>query len=204
MLAIAGGKGGCGKTTTTLCLGRELARRGREPVLVDCDSDMPDLHHYVGIERDDGVDELARGKRIERVCRRTTAVPGVRIVTAGRRENVLPALEHLRTWHGPVLLDCPPGTGPDAVRPLRRAEWALLVTTDQPQSQADTQTTARSVRELGTAIQGTVVRITDGQRSEPLSPDVPILTRIESVEDPLSDPRIRPAWSSVVDRLKFQ
>ncbi|POG57234.1 nucleotide-binding protein, partial [Haloferax marisrubri] len=48
MLAIAGGKGGSGKTTTTLGLASALDG----PVLaVDADRDMPNLHAMAGVER---------------------------------------------------------------------------------------------------------------------------------------------------------
>lgn len=48
MLAIAGGKGGSGKTTTTACLARGLAGEGPPPIAVDGDCDMPDLHLVAG------------------------------------------------------------------------------------------------------------------------------------------------------------
>jgi len=42
------GKGGVGKTTISAVLARELARRGRRVVVIDCDSD-PNLGANIGI-----------------------------------------------------------------------------------------------------------------------------------------------------------
>ena len=44
MIAVAGGKGGSGKTTTTLGLARALSRRGAPVVAADADWDLPNLH----------------------------------------------------------------------------------------------------------------------------------------------------------------
>ncbi|MDZ5813368.1 P-loop NTPase, partial [Halorubrum sp. AD140] len=43
MIAVAGGKGGSGKTTTTLGLARALSRRGAPVVAADADWDLPNL-----------------------------------------------------------------------------------------------------------------------------------------------------------------
>ena len=43
MIAVTGGKGGSGKTTTTVGLTRALARRGASVVAVDADWDLPNL-----------------------------------------------------------------------------------------------------------------------------------------------------------------
>lgn len=50
MLAVAGGKGGVGKTTTALAIGCVLAEHGDRPLVADLDRDMPDLARRAGIE----------------------------------------------------------------------------------------------------------------------------------------------------------
>ena len=45
------GKGGVGKTTISAVLARELARRGRRVIAIDCDSD-PNLGANIGIGED--------------------------------------------------------------------------------------------------------------------------------------------------------
>lgn len=204
MLAIAGGKGGSGKTTTALGVSCVLARRGLDPVLVDCDCDMPDIHHLLDIDRAGGVDLLASGTPIRRACQRSTTAPGVRCLTAGDRSNVDAALARLTDWHGPVVLDCPPGVGPDAVRPLRHAREALVVSTDQPASLTDAHRTVRTARELGTPVVGTILRETPAGHRPELAERRQLLASIPSVESPLDTPQIRQEWTRVVDRLSLQ
>lgn len=50
IVAIGGGKGGCGKTLVSACLGHELARRGLGAILVDCDLGGANLHSLLGLE----------------------------------------------------------------------------------------------------------------------------------------------------------
>lgn len=197
MLAVTGGKGGSGKTTTALCLARALAGQGRDPVVVDCDSDMPDLHHYAGVERTGGVDDVAGGISIRRAATTTTTLPGVRLLTAGARESVEPALRRARRWHGPVIGDCPPGTGPDATVPLRAADRALIVATDRPQSLADAATTAACARTLDAAPVGAVVRRTDPANSPTWADETPILAEVGAVDLPLESPGVAATWEKL-------
>jgi septum site-determining protein MinD len=159
MLAIAGGKGGSGKTTTAAGLAWMLARRGSDPLVVDCDTDMPDLHHLLDGLQPGGIDRLAAGESLERCWQHSPTVPGVRCLSGGDRSNITAALTRAADWHGPVILDCPPGAGPDAVQPLRHARRVLLVSTDQPAAVADTVGTARTARELDTRVSGVALRV---------------------------------------------
>jgi septum site-determining protein MinD len=204
MLAIAGGKGGSGKTTTALGLASVMARRGLDPVVVDCDCDMPDLHHLLDIDRARGIDAVASGESIERACRSSTTAPGVRCLTAGDRSNVDAALARAADWHGPVVLDCPPGVGPDAIRPLRHARQAIIVSTDQPESAADARTTAEIARELDTPVTGSILRTTAANSSSVRIGDLPVLARIDSVERPLAHPQVQATWARIVAQIRSQ
>jgi septum site-determining protein MinD len=200
MLAIAGGKGGSGKTTTAAGLAWVLARRGADPLLVDCDTDMPDLHHLLdGLELG-GIDRSASGASLERCCEQSPTVPGVRCLTAGDRSSVPDTLTRLTEWHGPVVLDCPPGAGPDAVAPLRVADRTLLVSTDQPSALTDAAATARTARELDTSVCGVLLRETTPEATVTWPDESPILGRIASVDAPLDDPQVRAEWTRLAER----
>lgn len=152
MLAVAGGKGGCGKTTTTLGLARGFAKLGREPLVVDADLDMPNLHILTGAPPTPGVEAAAGTARLEQVLHRPASHPGVAVVPAGGNatpETLGRALDGLGHWPGPVLIDCPSGAGQGVSRALDRAHRSVLVTTAAPQSIEDAVKTAGLARRLG-------------------------------------------------------
>jgi septum site-determining protein MinD len=203
MLAVTGGKGGCGKTTTALGLARTLARRGRDPLVLDADCDMPDLHHLAGIDRTEGVDALARGALLSRVCQYPDTFSGVAVVTAGRPGRTAPALRATREWDGPVLVDCPAGIGPDATRPLRQADRTLVVSTDDPQSLDDTRRTVTAARQLDAPPAGVVLRAVAERPADAPGrvAGCPVLAAIPEVPEPFEAPPLSQAWSRVADHL---
>jgi septum site-determining protein MinD len=205
MLAIAGGKGGCGKTTTTLGLAAALGRRGAEPLVIDGDCDMPDVHHRLEMPRGDGVDALARGRPLRAVATGADSLPGVHVVQGGRRRALDTALGRARQWDGPILVDCGAGTNPDAVTPLRHAERAVVVSTNQPQCIEDAETTRQIARRLSTTVTGVVVRRSDpettgGRAGAPrsrLRPEWTVLGEIPSVDAPLEDDQVTDVFQTV-------
>lgn len=201
MIAIAGGKGGSGKTTTALGLASALVSMGREPLVVDCDCDMPNAHHLADVDSTGGVDDVADGATLEGAMAHSTAVPGVRILTAGSRERIASALSRVQQWHGDVLLDCPPGIGPDAARPLRHAAGCLLVTTDQPQSIEDTLTTARTARELDAEPLAVLIRTSETNSSAAWPETEYLQARTKSVSAPFEHPSVRTVWTNIAHSL---
>jgi septum site-determining protein MinD len=152
MLAIAGGKGGCGKTTTALGLARALAGsgRGRRPLVVDADLDMPDMHHRADVDRRPGIAAAADSPRPGAVAQSSGRFPGVDVLpTDGADLSTATSLyDRLADHPGPVLLDCPAGAGPDAVAPLRAADRTVLVSTARRRSLLDAAKTAAMARQL--------------------------------------------------------
>ncbi len=71
------GKGGVGKTTIAAVLARELARRGRTVIAVDCDSD-PNLGANIGM----GEDGAARLRPFLDQSRPQRSLPGETSATA--------------------------------------------------------------------------------------------------------------------------
>lgn len=175
MLAIAGGKGGCGKTTTTLGLATALPD---ETLAVDLDCDAPNLHAMAGVPPDQAVEsntsdpcpsdldspELNPSESdfseptsvVDDSIVDHPAVEGVRLHPPIDQEDVPAMLARLRSRQA-VLLDCPAGAGPNAAAPLRDADAVLLVSTLCVPALRDTAKTAAMARELGTPVVGAVL-----------------------------------------------
>lgn len=113
MLAVAGGKGGSGKTTTTVGLARALARRGASVVAADADWDLPNL-------------TAAASETADRVATPAQQTVGARAAVDGPTHStpapsqhlpsvvdVLDAGESVSAGHSsPTFLDAP-GSGAD-------------------------------------------------------------------------------------------
>lgn len=203
MLAVCGGKGGCGKTTTTLGLARELAREG--PVLaVDADRDMPDLAALAGVPGSPTPADLGNGTAIADAARPLPDCPRAAVLPAAPGDD-RPDLElALRAAAGrpePTLVDCPAGAGPAAVAPIRAADRALVVTTPAPASLRDAAKTAALARSVGTPVAGAALT-----RASTVHGGIPRLLETEVVAipaaaDPLADSAVRTARRRLVDRL---
>ncbi len=161
MLAIAGGKGGCGKTTTALGLARALGRAGRTALAVDADREMPNLHALAGVPDEPSVTDVSATADPAAIAHQDPATAGVRILPAAGRDDsdAAQSLRHLSRCERRVLLDCPAGAGPDAADPLRVADRAIVVSLPTEESLRDAAKTAAMARALDTAVvAGAVVR----------------------------------------------
>jgi septum site-determining protein MinD len=156
VLAVAGGKGGCGKTTTTLGVALAAAREGRSVLAVDADVDVPDLHRLAGVDPPaaDGSDPQPRQVPGEAGASVLPAGPGTDHAAVTRR---LPD----GGTDDAVLLDCPAGAGPDVAHPLRAADGALVVSTPSPPALRDAAKTAAMARAVGTPVAAAAVTGTD-------------------------------------------
>jgi len=228
MLAVAGGKGGCGKTTTTLGLAGALARQ-RAPVLAaDADREMPDLHEMAGVARRPCLDAVAAGWPAALVAGSADApaVPaGVAVLPAAetgiesRPADAAGASDLARLAGEPtsVLLDSPAGAGPDAAAPLRAADAALVVTTPEPACLRDAAKTAAMARQLGTPVAGAVVSRAVEPGADPADARAPsgieglldceVLAAVPVADggpdaDPLGDEGVRAAHDRLVSALQ--
>ncbi|MFB6086576.1 MAG: MinD/ParA family protein [Halodesulfurarchaeum sp.] len=198
MLAVTGGKGGSGKTTTALGLAVTLSNRRREPVVIDADVDMPNLHIRAGVG-DGGLTTLAAGATIEEASTESDRYPGVSIVGATPGTDLEAALCRVVTDR-PVILDGAAGASERAVTPLRHAEQAVVVTRETPASITDTVKSVRMSRAVSTAVTGVVV-----SRAESVSREVrntlgtgPVHA-VPTVDRPVSNDRARHAYDEIVE-----
>lgn len=146
MLAVTGGKGGVGKTTTALGVARAVAQAGRRPIVVDADLDLPNLATMAGVEPSGlalaATDEpLGAAPMLGRVTVLGTR-PGTALHTLRR------ALDRLVDTEHPVLVDCPAGTGEPHGIALRAASDSLVVTRPTESALTDAVKTSVLARRL--------------------------------------------------------
>ncbi|MFB6280911.1 MAG: MinD/ParA family protein [Haloferacaceae archaeon] len=202
MLAIAGGKGGSGKTTTALGLARALDG----PTLVaDADVDMPDLHALAGVDREPTLADLD-GRPPDAVAQPRPGAEGVSVLPAPRAtDDADPgaALARVAAADVPALLDCPGGAGPDAAAPIRAADRALLVAGACVPALRDAAKTAAMARALGTDVVGAVLTRTTA--APPAVADVlgcPVLGTVPEVDPPVLPRRVtRTAYARLASAL---
>lgn len=144
VIAVANGKGGCGKTTLTANLAGYAALAGWRVLLVELDSQGNlglDLGAGVDWSRDGGrrlYDLIVRDETVEPL---REVRPGIDALPAGREtENVETTLrdderilaKRLRSLAGDydlVLIDCPPATSSPVVRAALAAAHYVLIPT---------------------------------------------------------------------------
>lgn len=185
MLAIAGGKGGVGKTTTALGVGVALAARRRDPIVVDADVDLPNLHLVADVD-DTGVEALAEGATVETATDVSRRYDGIRVLGSTPGAPVDRALRRLG-GDRPVVVDSPAGGSHDAVLPLRVADAAVVVTTPDPESIQDAGKTARIARRVDTDVVAFVVTRSSSvpDRLASVAGDVPVIPVPATANPPL-------------------
>jgi len=205
MLAVVGGKGGCGKTTTTAGLGRAFADAGERPLAVDVDCDMPNLHTVLETDREPGLGALDGTDSLGGLLHGSGRYPGVDVLPAGRATGSADpsALSRLERVGGRVLLDCPAGATEAVARPLRHADRALIVSTSERPSLVDAAKTVRMARALETRVVGGVITRADPDTRHfgPLEAECAILAEIPEVSAARGTVLENPIGRSAYDRL---
>lgn len=148
--AIANQKGGVGKTTTSLCLARELAAAGHRVLLLDLDPHAS-LTHAFAVPADPppaGSHDLFGNTGASMMSlARTTDIDGLRLIAAqpalatlerrganqpGLGLSLARALHGARTLFDYVLMDCPPTLGLLMVNALAGADRLVVPTQTDP------------------------------------------------------------------------
>ena len=191
MLAIAGGKGGSGKTTTTLGVARAI---DGPTLAVDADCDLPNLHALAGVPRDPPPDACGHPDPIASAD--TRIVPAPRDPTDGLGDRLRCLREDDES--GLVVVDCPAGAGPDATVPLRVADRVLLVSTACVAGLRDAAKTAAMARAVGTPIVGGVLtrtRLTPPGVDDLL--ECPVVATVPETPKPLNDSEAMRAYRTI-------
>jgi septum site-determining protein MinD len=191
--AIAGGKGGVGKTSTTINAGLALQENGYETVVVDGDLGMTNLGGMLGVDHQPTVHDVLSGvaplgEAIVEGPSGLSVMPGddrLEAFASADPANLGPVVDELRGAFDAILIDTGSGLCQETVVPMRLADKAIVVSTPDPVSITD----ARKMIELGdhvdTGIVGAVVTRAEPETTVPeISDDLGVTVLTAVPEDP--------------------
>ncbi|QLK27251.1 chromosome partitioning protein [Natrinema zhouii] len=201
MIAIAGAKGGCGTTVTTIGLAEAVGRRGTVSIAVDADCQLPNLHVAGGVDRTPTLAALESDANVESVVQPSPRTSNAGLLSAPDSSDEIDfeaVFERLESDTGRAFVDCPSGAGPDVVEPLSAADGMIVVTTDSERSITAAETTIEMARRLEVPILGTVVNRCESIPQAVRSwTDVPVLGRVPNGTSPLTDEVTRAAYDDI-------
>ena len=145
-IVIASGKGGVGKTSLAVNLAITLARAGKKTILVDADVAMASVGIMLGIDRApislhnvlmgdaDVRDAVYDGPSGLKYVPSGLSLDHIKKVDYAKLKNAVDSLADTSEF---VVVDSPPGLGPDAMAAIKSCRELILVVTPEPTSMAD-------------------------------------------------------------------
>ncbi|RSM73089.1 hypothetical protein DMB66_03310 [Actinoplanes sp. ATCC 53533] len=173
IIAVASGKGGVGKSSVAVAIGRELARTGRRAGLVDADLAGPDVPRMLGLRRDVRATSVTLagwgGSRLEAMDVGGLKVASAGFLMAGSQgfalgsdlgDLMLGRLIRETNWGDieALVVDLPPGISFTQQGVLSGAGRVatILVVTPAEVAHLDTGRTLSALREVRTPVLGGV------------------------------------------------
>jgi len=148
VLAVTSGKGGVGKTSTSINLGIALAERGCRVVVLDADLGTANVEVLLGLSSLYNLEHVIRGEKalrdiLVRGPGGIELIPGssglaqVADMTQAQRQRLIDGLHDLQAGVDYIIIDTMAGIGRNAVQFAVAADEVLLVSTPEPTSIVD-------------------------------------------------------------------
>ncbi len=166
VIVISSGKGGVGKTTTSLNLATSLAKHGKEVVLVDGNLTTPNVGLHLGLTSFPAT--LNEVLKNEAALEEATylhpygfkLVPGnlsIRSFAEINTRAIKKIFDELRNKADFVIVDSAAGLGNEAVSILKHADEVIVVTQPELPSLTDAYKVITLAREIGIPIKGVIL-----------------------------------------------
>lgn len=159
--AFVNGKGGVGKTVTTLGVADALSMAGRDVVVVDADLNMNNVDREADVELDAALTgECTVAEELDPDPERPSVLSGQRRIGEAEdvaAENLPRVLDRLDERSEFVLVDAPPGLRDELVYTLQHADGSFVVTTPRRPSLENGRKTVQLADRAGGTVLGTVV-----------------------------------------------
>jgi len=156
VLAVTSGKGGVGKSNTSVNLAIALARQGKRVILIDADLGLANVEVLMGfnsvytlqdvIDGERGIrDVLVRAPGGIQVVPGTSGLAKMADLPTSARQNVLKGLRDLHDQADFIIVDTMAGIGQNAVGFTLAADEVLLITTPEPSAIVDAYAMLKTV-----------------------------------------------------------
>lgn len=187
VIGVVSGKGGVGKTTTTVNLGMAMHKIGENVVIMDGDLKNPNFGLHLGTFNYD----ITVNEAIEREMPLLEALhiheTGLRYIPAHLSLHYLNTdskklKNMLDNFDSKVLIDSPPGLGKDAINVMEACDKVLLVTGPYLPDLTDCMKTIEVAREMGKRVIGVVLNSMRYEDYEIKSKEIESITGTEILE----------------------
>lgn len=174
-IAVASGKGGVGKTVSTINIGHALTSLGKSVVLVDANLVTPNVALQLGFLDPQGT--VNKFLRREQELHEITYLhdSGLSVIPASpsyeefqktNAQYLHEVFEHLDDTTQFVLVDAPSGLGYDVNQVLKNCDEVLLVVNPTLPSVMDALKTARAAKAQKTTVAGVVINMSNRGKHE--------------------------------------
>lgn len=174
-VVIASGKGGVGKTTTSINLANALQAHGKQAIVVDADLLNPNVSLILGSDKvETTLHNVLRGDAvIDQII--YSHPSGIRVVPSSISLSDLPysdysalgnALSQLRGKADVVIVDSHPGINSDTHHLYKLADEVLVVTTPEISAVTDALKTIRMAEKSGSSVMGVLINRVEGKSYE--------------------------------------
>lgn len=175
IITVTSGKGGVGKTTTTINLGAALNAMNKEVIIVDANLTTPNVGLHLGapivpVNLNHVMQGKAKiGDAIYEHDSGTKVIPSSLSVKELRKINhdkLKDVAKKLRGMADYVLLDSAAGLGIEAISSIEAADEIIIVTNPEITAVTDALKTVRLAQELGKKVRGVIVTRVSGNTHE--------------------------------------
>jgi flagellar biosynthesis protein FlhG len=199
--AIAGGKGGIGKSFVAANLGIALCERGKKVIVVDADLGGANLHTFLGIPRPPLTldDFIRRGMRSLKGVVAETGIPNLRIVGGardiltlsnprqGQKQKIIRNIQSLDADH--IILDLGTGMSPHVFDFFLSSDTGIFLVTPEPASLENAYQFIRGVffhrwmnMATNTKVKKIIEKAMDGNNQEGLRTPFDLLERLRKTD----------------------
>lgn len=176
LIAVISGKGGVGKTTTTINLGTALNSFGKDVIIADANLTTPNLGLHIGVP----IVPVSMNHVLAGKARISDAIyeheSGIRIIPGSLSIRELRRIDHsklkdvarkLRKMADDfVIYDGASGLGDEAIASIQSADDIIIVTNPEVPAVTDALKTIKFIEGIGKSVMGVIVTRVRERKSE--------------------------------------